>query len=180
MKRYQRLLLVSLTASLILPASTAMAAAPLIVFGLLKWSSAFFFGAKAVMFSAAAFKSAAIGTAFLVKGIVVKKVALTAITLYTGGVVLNEVVDVSLETLGDLGYQADSKADISKIRGEITQAARENGSYVVKYCTSEAGARIIAQKHWSFCPEDGAAPVEGERLTFDPGVGNPPTDTKSP
>ncbi|MBN9890568.1 hypothetical protein [Salipiger abyssi] len=120
---------------------------------------------KAVILSAAALKAAAIGTAFIVKGVAFTKTGAMILTVAGGGIAYATTTDATMETMSELGYVSDSHDKIPVIEREIYEAVESSGIYTVRYC-EENGQKIIVQQNHYFCPHDGSTPKEGQSFQF--------------
>lgn len=123
-------------------------------------------GSKAIILTAATFKAAAIGTAFLVKGIAFTKIGATAMMVAVGTATYSQVTDATVETMRGMGYKADGQASLDMVRTEIGAAVRSRGDFTIRYCLYPNGDRVVADSSWRVCPHDGSEPRNGEQFMF--------------
>lgn len=149
-----------------MPAPLLIPAAGLIAKGLTALGAALGLGAKAVVLSAAALKVAAIGTGFIVKGVVFTKTGFAVLTVAAGGVAYMHTTNATVETMGHLDYHIEQEAQLPVIKQDIENKVRSKGEYVARYCLSEDGKKIVVPQKYKFCPRDGSEPIEGHKFKF--------------
>ena len=134
--------------------------------GLAWLAAALGLGSKAVLLTAAALKAAAIGTAFIVKGVAFTKTGALVLTVSAGGVAYNQVTDSTVQTLNHLEYQVDSEATLPLVKSEISEAVKAQGSYSSKYCLNGDGKKVLIPNSYKVCPMDGSDPLIGHKFEY--------------
>jgi hypothetical protein len=157
------------------PPTKSFAAAPLILLipkGLSMLGAALGLGAKAIVLSAASLKLAAIGTGFIVKGLMFTKTGAVVMTVAAGGIHYSQTADATISTLGEIGYTTDNPSTLPLVRNEIGHKAKEKGIYITKYCLLPTGEKVVIPSEYKICPVDGSMPKQGHEFIFTNDVTN--------
>lgn len=125
---------------------------------------------KAIVLSTVAFKTAAIGTAFIIKGVTFTKTGFLAMTVVTGGLAYADVTNSTVETMVHLDYSVGASAELPIIKEDIENEVKSGGSYTVRYCQLPTGEKQALPKNYNFCPHDGSAPLNGHKFDFEKSV----------
>lgn len=120
---------------------------------------------KLAVLTAAAFKAAAIGTAFAVKGIVFTKTGAITMTVAMGASTYLEATDATVDAIAEFGYKSDTSSSIPMIKQDINIIIADQGIYTVRYC--EIGnEKVIIPTSYKMCPHDGSSPKSGHSFEF--------------
>ena len=120
---------------------------------------------KIAALTATAFKIAAVGTAFTIKGLVFTKTGGLALTVAIGAATYLQATDATVDAISEFGYKSDSISTIPMIKQDINIIVSNQGTYTVLYC--EVGEeKIVVPSSYNVCPQDGSMPKEGHSFDF--------------
>ncbi|MEO1015959.1 MAG: hypothetical protein AAFX08_12315 [Pseudomonadota bacterium] len=125
------------------------------------WIKAALLAKKSVLLSGAAFKAAALGTAYMVKGVTFTKVGAATLAVLATPSTLDVAADATYDVLREIGFGVDALVDEGQLVREIAGAYESSNGYRVRFCVDREGAKVIVPEAWKVCPYDNAAPLEG-------------------
>lgn len=125
------------------------------------WIKAALLAKKSALLTGAAFKAAALGTAYIVKGVTFTKVGASTLAVLAAPASMGLAADATYDVLRQIGFGVDALVDEGEIVREIASEYERSSDYHVRFCVHPDGNKVVAPKAWQVCPYDNAPPRKG-------------------